>query len=90
MAKVCRHCFVTGHVQGVFYRANTKEKAESLGIKGWVRNLSDGRVEVFFCGDKDSVVELESWLNVGPDAATVDNVESNVAKYQDFTDFKVI
>lgn len=90
MKKICKHCYVSGGVQGVFFRVNTEEKAKSLGIKGWVRNLTDGRVEVYFCGDEQAVKELEAWLHRGPTMASVSEVVSEEAKYQDFTDFKVI
>jgi len=90
MAKICCHSFVSGIVQGVFYRANVKNKAEELGINGWARNLPDGRVEVFVCGEEAAIRELEKCLYIGSPKSEVDNVVSEVSKYQHFTDFKII
>lgn len=71
MSQICIHCFVSGKVQGVWYRASTKEKAESLGLTGWAKNLPDGRVEVFACGEEEKVAELYEWLKEGPRLANV-------------------
>ncbi|MCG8433032.1 MAG: acylphosphatase [Gammaproteobacteria bacterium] len=72
---ICKKCYVSGKVQGVFYRASTASKARSLGITGSARNLPDGRVEVIACGSQDSVSDLCAWLWQGPELAEVDNVE---------------
>jgi len=72
-------CIVTGRVQGVWYRATTQRKAESLGLDGWARNLPDGRVEVVIAGPHAAVAELCSWLWTGPPRAAVERVE--VADY---------
>jgi len=72
-------CFVTGRVQGVWYRATTQRKAESLGLDGWARNLPDGRVEVVVAGPQAAVAELCGWLWIGPPRADVEAVE--VADY---------
>jgi len=69
------HVFISGRVQGVFYRANTKNKAEQLGVNGWVKNLSDGRVEAFFQGDEKTVDSMISWCKNGPPNAEVTNVD---------------
>lgn len=71
-------CFVSGVVQGVFYRASTARKAERLGLSGWARNLPDGRVEVVARGPERAVGELTRWLWHGPDAARVDAVTVEV------------
>ena len=65
------HIFVSGRVQGVFFRANTIEVANKLGIKGWVRNLKDGRVEIVAEGSEDKLNELVEWLKKGPILAKV-------------------
>jgi acylphosphatase len=71
------HVFVAGRVQGVFFRAFTREVAESLGLKGWVRNLPDGRVEAVFEGKKALIEEALKRIKIGPPAARVDNLEIN-------------
>jgi acylphosphatase len=68
-------CVVTGRVQGVFYRASTAERAEDLGLDGWVRNRSDGRVELVIQGAADAVEVMVAWLWQGPQAAEVNAVE---------------
>ena len=76
---VCKRCLVSGRVQGVFYRASTAERARTLGITGYARNLPDGRVEVLACGEEAAVGKLCEWLWQGPPAAKVDAVEINAA-----------
>ncbi|MBM4355325.1 MAG: acylphosphatase [Deltaproteobacteria bacterium] len=71
---VQRRFVVRGRVQGVFYRASTEEKAAELGLAGWVRNRTDGSVEVVAAGPADLLSELEEWLHVGPRHARVDSV----------------
>ncbi len=63
---VRRHALLTGRVQGVGFRWRVREKAEHLGLTGWVCNLPDGRVEVVFQGQPDLVAEMEAWLRKGP------------------------
>ncbi|MBM4037836.1 MAG: acylphosphatase [Planctomycetes bacterium] len=70
------HVFVTGRVQGVGYRAWTEREARVLGLKGWVKNLPDGRVEAVIEGPPDKVGTLVEKLKAGPRAAKVDNVEA--------------
>jgi len=65
---------VSGKVQGVFFRASTRERALDLGVSGRATNLPDGRVEVVAEGSADALDALESWLHVGPTAARVDAV----------------
>lgn len=65
---------VSGTVQGVFYRASTREKAVSLGLSGIVRNLSNGDVDVLAIGDGDRLDALEQWLHEGPPMAMVASV----------------
>ena len=72
--KVCIHCFVTGKVQGVWFRVSTQERANDLGLTGWVRNLPDGRVEVKACGEKDKIKLLFDYLKEGPELAEVVDV----------------
>ncbi|UCC57353.1 MAG: acylphosphatase [Gammaproteobacteria bacterium] len=70
----CRRCYVSGRVQGVFFRASTTEQAHLLGIRGYARNLPDGRVEVLACGTDAAVQQLCDWLAQGPPAARVSDV----------------
>lgn len=67
-------CTVSGRVQGVYYRSATRERAVDLGLRGWVRNLSDRRVEVLAAGERDAVAALAAWLWRGPPAARVEAV----------------
>ena len=71
----CIRCNVSGRVQGVFYRASTRQKALELGICGWARNLPDGSVEVLACGETAVLEELLAWLEVGPPHAQVEKVD---------------
>ncbi len=66
---------MSGKVQGVFYRASTAERARTLGLTGYAKNLPDGRVEVLACGEDAAVEELIGWLWEGPPAAKVSGVE---------------
>lgn len=72
---IARRCFVSGRVQGVFYRASTCEQAQRLGVTGHARNLDDGRVEVLIVGEAQAVESLITWLASGPPAARVDKVD---------------
>lgn len=69
------HLLVTGHVQGVSYRANTAAMAQRLGLCGWVRNLVDGRVEVLAQGEEKPLRSLLAWAHQGPAMARVEHVE---------------
>ncbi|HXH54694.1 MAG TPA: acylphosphatase [Gammaproteobacteria bacterium] len=89
MAKICVHCFVSGRVQGVFFRRETQAQSASRGLSGWVRNLSDGRVEVMICGEEAAVYAMQAWLWEGPSAAKVNNVESEVMSFEAFQQFEV-
>ena len=69
------HVFVTGRVQGVYYRATTRDAARERGVDGWVRNLDDGRVEAVFEGPRDRVEEMVERCHEGSPAANVEDVE---------------
>lgn len=66
---------VSGRVQGVYFRASTRDRALALGVAGYARNLADGRVEVVAEGEAAALAQLEQWLHEGPPAARVDRVE---------------
>lgn len=91
MAKKERvHLIVSGFVQGVFFRSNTKEVAGKLGLTGWVRNLEDGRVEILAEGEKDKLDKLIEWAKKGPELARVENVEIKWEEYKgEFEDFEI-
>lgn len=84
------HVFVSGVVQGVFFRANTEEKALDLGLTGWVRNTRDGRVEVLAEGEKEILQELLRWLHRGPSSARVTHVDYEWQHYTgEFKNFSI-
>ncbi len=68
------HCFVSGQVQGVFFRSSARHEAEQLGVTGYAHNLPDGRVELLACGPKGQVDDFCAWLSQGPANAKVSNV----------------
>jgi acylphosphatase len=84
-----RRYVVTGRVRGVFFRASTRIEAQRLGLRGWVRNLPDGRVEALVSGEPEALAALERWLAVGPPHARVTQVQAVDEALQGFTDFVV-
>jgi len=74
MEQARAHVTISGHVQGVNFRASTRERARTSGVCGWVRNLDDGRVEAVFEGPKAAVQRVVSWCYGGPFNARVDHV----------------
>lgn len=83
MAAICIHAWVSGRVQGVWFRQSTLEEAQRQGLVGWVRNLSDGRVEVLMQGEEKAVRQVEAWLHRGPELATVAEVLSEQVEVSD-------
>jgi len=73
---VCRRSVVSGRVQGVFYRATCVRKAQLLGVTGYARNLSDGRVEVLACGSAAAVEQFVAWLWEGSPSSKVTSVDT--------------
>jgi acylphosphatase len=82
--------YITGNVQGIFFREFVKENAEKLNVKGFVRNLDDGRVEIFLEGGIDDVNKMIAVCQQGPKHAQIRNVEIRDEKFQDFKVFKVL
>ncbi|MCW3995101.1 MAG: acylphosphatase [Candidatus Bathyarchaeota archaeon] len=82
MAKIRAHVFVSGRVQGVFFRQATKRQAQNHGVTGWVRNLPDWRVEAVFEGEETAVRALVDFCHHGPSSARVDNIEVNYEPYK--------
>lgn len=85
------HLFISGTVQGVWFRESTRKEAERLGVTGWVRNLGDGRVEALAEGAPAHLQEFVGWCHKGPPAARVTGVEERQeAASGEFTDFRVL
>ena len=76
---ICRRSFVSGRVQGVFFRATCVSRAESLGLRGYARNLPDGRVEVLACGEPAAIEHFIAWLWEGSPASKVTAVDTSDA-----------
>jgi acylphosphatase len=89
--KTCAHVFISGIVQGVYFRAHTRDEARQAGVKGWVKNLPDGRVEALFIGDNDAVGKMLMWVSHGPPGAEVTDVESKWEEPgEEFNSFEII
>ena len=85
-----KHIWITGRVQGVGFRHFTRKNAESLGVFGWVKNLTNGQVEAVFEGDEDQVDELIERCKKGPPAAYVKEIKVEEAKEKGaFSDFQI-
>jgi len=83
--------FVTGRVQGVFFRQSLKAKSIQNDVFGWVKNLQDGRVECLLEGNEENISILVEWANSGPANAIVENVEVHNEKFDNqFTKFDVL
>ncbi len=83
------HVFVSGTVQGVYYRANTRERAGEHGVDGWVRNLPDGRVEAVFEGPTEAVESMVEWCWEGSPAANVEDVEAEYGEPRGIEGFEI-
>lgn len=84
------HVVVKGQVQGIFFRVTAKEKAESLGINGWIRNNSDGTVEGIFEGEEKSLKEILVFCHHGPSLARVEEVDEKWQKCKgEFEHFRI-
>ena len=84
------HVFVSGNVQGVYFRQNTKQVATRHKVVGWVRNMPDGRVEAIFEGDEVAVNEVIKWCHIRPPKASVQDVNVKFEKYiGEFADFNI-
>ena len=89
MSEICRHVLVSGRVQGVGFRWYARETAERLGLGGWVKNLTDGRVELLLEGREPAVEAMLVWLERGPPAAHVKNLEVVERASEGLTTFSV-
>jgi len=85
------HLLISGEVQGVFFRANTRRVAKEIGVTGWVRNLPNGMVEVVAEGRKPQLDRLIEFCRKGPEGAKVDDVVIEWEKYKgEFKDFQIL
>jgi acylphosphatase len=87
--KIARHVRVTGRVQGVFFRAWTRNQAQALGLAGWVRNCDDGSVEAQVEGEERAVDRLIALIGEGPSGARVDHVDSRETRSEGLNLFEV-
>lgn len=85
----CRRFLVTGRVQGVFFRASTRDIAVPLSLTGYVKNLPDGKVEVVACGQSDAIDKLATWLHDGPRMATVTGVDDEPVEFRELSGFTI-
>ena len=81
---------VEGKVQGVFYRQSTREKARELKLHGWVKNCSDGSVEIHVEGEQNTITELVSWCHQGPKNAMVTKLTESQTEWVGYSDFRII
>lgn len=88
--KVRAHVYVSGRVQGVFFRDYTRRMANKYGVTGWVKNLPDGRVEAVFEGEEEDVKKMIDWCHKGSPASRVDSVEVSFEPYTgEFANFRI-
>lgn len=84
------HVYIRGKVQGVWFRATTKEQAEKHGVSGWVRNMNDGRVEALFEGKSENVDAMVDWCQRGSPLSNVKNVKvQELSNSVGCSDFKI-
>jgi acylphosphatase len=89
--KARAHVYISGRVQGVFFRNSVADLAETLSVAGWVRNLSDGRVETLLEGEKDNVGKVVEFCRRGPPGAYVRDLEVKWEKWRgEFCGFKIV
>jgi len=87
---IARQIHIFGKVQGVFFRASTKEKADKLGVKGWVRNENDGSVMIEAFGSEKSISELIKWCHEGSQFSKVSEVVVEKMEKKDYPDFSIV
>ena len=85
----CTHLIVSGRVQGVFFRANVKDKALQLGLKGYAKNLENGDVEVVAQGNEEKINELIDFIKKGPGIASVKGIRVNHKEPENFKSFEI-
>ena len=82
--------FLTGSIQGIFFRQFVKDNADKNNVRGYVRNIEDGRVEIFLEGDKENVETMATICKSGPKHANIRNVVEKPESFQDFKEFKIL
>lgn len=87
--KIHKNLYISGKVQGVFYRKSTKEKADELGITGYVMNMPDGSVYAEAEGEESDISKFIAWCHIGPAAAKVTEIKVENAELADFPDFRI-
>ena len=88
--KIELYVLISGRVQGVWFRANTKNKADELGLSGWVKNTIDGKVEAVFEGDEKNIFKMIKWCKKGTSKAKVSKIEI-IKKYsKNYDTFSII
>jgi acylphosphatase len=84
------HVMISGRVQGVFFRASSRDAARERGLLGWVRNLPDGRVEALFEGPEEELAAMLEWCRHGPPGALPESVEATGEDFRgEFEDFRI-
>jgi acylphosphatase len=84
-----KHIIVSGKVQGVFFRQSTKEQADRLGLRGWVRNNADGSVEIAVFGGQEAIASFIGWCRQGPPGAAVSDVQVESLANQTYEGFTI-
>ncbi|HHF0524794.1 TPA: acylphosphatase [Legionella anisa] len=87
MNQACMRCYISGKVQGVWYRASAQREAKKLGITGWAQNLDDGRVQVLACGTVENLKLFYAWLQEGPQLAVVEECTYEKLNWQEYEGF---
>ena len=91
MNSVCVHGYVSGRVQGVWFRSFVQRQTRKQGgVTGWAKNLSDGRVEVYLCGEEDAVERVISRLHNGPRMSRVDRVDIGPVEFSETEGFRIL
>ena len=89
--KIKVHVIISGRVQGVWFRVNTKKKADELDLSGWVKNTEDGKVEAVFEGDEKNIYDMIRWCSKGSTNSKVSKIEIFKKKYiKEYDNFSII
>ena len=86
----CTHLLVSGRVQGVFFRANVRSKANELSLKGYAKNLEDGNVEIVAEGNEEKLKELIEFMRKGPGVAKIENIKITHKEPENFKSFEIL